>query len=92
MDIRISTRTLLVEHDSNVMGQQIMLGISLLTRPLRDVTDSLIVSLTCLTTFLLTRPLRDVTNPGKIDCMLLTISTHTPLAGRDYDPVLLSTL
>ena len=38
MGIRISTRTLLVEHDSNVMGQQIMLGISLLTRPLRDVT------------------------------------------------------
>ena len=60
MGIRISTRTLLVEHDSNVMGQQIMLGISLLTRPLRDVTSYGTVRM-YKPAFLLTRPLRDVT-------------------------------
>ena len=54
----------------------------LLTRPLRDVTKTLL-GLPSVQLFLLTRPLRDVTytdgacsgNPG--------ISTHTPLAGRD---------
>ena len=33
--------------------------------------------------FLLTRPLRDVTERGYLSSCRSTISTHTPLAGRD---------
>ena len=35
-------------------------------------------------TFLLTRPLRDVTRPSTPVMYSTTISTHTPLAGRDF--------
>ena len=55
----------------------------LLTRPLRDVTMSFAENVV-LFLFLLTRPLRDVT-PSKVQVFLVSsISTHTPLAGRDF--------
>ena len=54
----------------------------LLTRPLRDVTQT---GSGCIRTcsFLLTRPLRDVTVTGTLQSGDVAISTHTPLAGRD---------
>ena len=54
----------------------------LLTRPLRDVTY---FRLNCIASilFLLTRPLRDVTNSARAATLISSISTHTPLAGRD---------
>ena len=54
----------------------------LLTRPLRDVTGWL-YSRKRRMEFLLTRPLRDVTPPRFKACPFSSISTHTPLAGRD---------
>ena len=57
----------------------------LLTRPLRDVTI-LHHSFTLFHLFLLTRPLRDVTSTSIRGLSASTISTHTPLAGRDYKP------
>ena len=54
----------------------------LLTRPLRDVTC--FGQCNCYNNlFLLTRPLRDVTELAEVAEPVLTISTHTPLAGRD---------
>ena len=56
--------------------------IFLLTRPLRDVTH-IPIHTNAGGGFLLTRPLRDVTYLlGKIILVVL-ISTHTPLTGRD---------
>ena len=55
----------------------------LLTRPLRDVTDGQGKKRSA-TEFLLTRPLRDVTLTLMMLLMGLAISTHTPLAGRDF--------
>ena len=61
-------------------------GEFLLTRPLRDVTNALQKVLPALK-FLLTRPLRDVTI-YRIPCAgNIRISTHTPLAGRDYSRI-----
>ena len=40
--------------------------------------------------FLLTRPLRDVTSVGNVSYVDKSISTHTPLAGRDYEGLLLT--
>ena len=58
--------------------------IFLLTRPLRDVTH-IPIHTNAGGGFLLTRPLRDVTYLlGKIILVVL-ISTHTPLTGRDGD-------
>ena len=55
----------------------------LLTRPSRDVTKySLFQSRQEI--FLLTRPSRDVTYTCQANLMHIRISTHTPLAGRDY--------
>ena len=59
----------------------------LLTRPLRDVTAYRLVD-NKLNEFLLTRPLRDVTRVQCYIRMMLAISTHTPLAGRDRLPPL----
>ena len=55
----------------------------LLTRPLRDVTGFAYVGIEILA-FLLTRPLRDVTHFHPFMRNKTIISTHTPLAGRDY--------
>ena len=55
----------------------------LLTRPLRDVTYFLGVGM-ARNGFLLTRPLRDVTWLHRKTLTDFKISTHTPLAGRDY--------
>ena len=38
-------------------------------------------------TFLLTRPLRDVTTHARCRLLSRLISTHTPLAGRDFRPL-----
>ncbi len=54
----------------------------LLTRPSRNVTMSCIVK-DGGEQFLLTRPSRDVTIGRKRYEKVITISTHTPLAGRD---------
>ena len=55
----------------------------LLTRPSRDVTFML-GFLTWARKFLLTRPSRDVTALLLVAAYWTLISTHTPLAGRDY--------
>ena len=55
----------------------------LLTRPLRDVTPCSSFLSPELPGFLLTRPLRDVTARTILPDVILMISTHTPLAGRD---------
>ena len=54
----------------------------LLTRPLRDVTSTIVVKHWKLQ-FLLTRPLRDVTRDDVWYTLRTKISTHTPLTGRD---------
>ena len=54
----------------------------LLTRPLRDVTI-VFYTLNVTDQFLLTRPLRDVTAIITGACSAASISTHTPLTGRD---------
>ena len=60
----------------------------LLTRPLRDVTQiQKCIDLYLL--FLLTRPLRDVTEALGRKAARYVISTHTPLAGRDNNVVML---
>ena len=56
----------------------------LLTRPLRDVTRLYISAILYSSLFLLTRSLRDVTNPNDEELDGCIVSTHTPLAGRDY--------
>ena len=55
----------------------------LLTRPLRDVTRGRLARLVITNRFLLTRPLRDVTCSSVLACGSSSISTHTPLTGRD---------
>ena len=55
----------------------------LLTRPSRDVTD-MSGCLSSSRTFLLTRPSRDVTAITQLPVRWTWISTHTPLAGRDF--------
>ena len=56
----------------------------LLTRPSRDVTRSP-AHFSGRHKFLLTRPSRDVTEVNMKTNIDITISTHTPLAGRDSD-------
>ena len=56
----------------------------LLTRPLRGAT-SLLSPFFCKLKFLLTRPLRGATLPRPISMKCSVISTHTPLAGRDFE-------
>ena len=58
----------------------------LLTRPLRDVTRGRLARLVITNRFLLTRPLRDVTCSSVLACGSSSISTHTPLTGRDRIP------
>ena len=59
------------------------LGIKfLLTRPLRDVTAVFLMNALGIK-FLLTRPLRDVTTKIWVSKTMSSISTHTPLTGRD---------
>ena len=60
-----------------------MPGVFLLTRPLRDVTI-FDINDNELLEFLLTRPLRDVTKIRLWREYGRQISTHTPLAGRDF--------
>ena len=59
------------------------LPIFLLTRPLRGVTSLPVCSSIC-RLFLLTRPLRGVTNFRLCYVPIEGISTHTPLARRDW--------
>ena len=58
----------------------------LLTRPLRDVTYSSFTNPSAII-FLLTRPLRDVTFQHRDYKIVDHISTHTPLTGRDSNPM-----
>ena len=54
----------------------------LLTRPSRGATCSF-HCIRCSFTFLLTRPSRGATNRKALNSYGMSISTHTPLAGRD---------
>ena len=56
----------------------------LLTRPSRDVTD-LYSTESGYSEFLLTRPSRDVTQVSELFQFGCSISTHTSLAGRDWE-------
>ena len=57
--------------------------IFLLTRPSRDVTLKGKIQFLDDYEFLLTRPSRDVTDSSNRANLLIRISTHTSLAGRD---------
>ena len=59
----------------------------LLTRPSRDVTIKYFILFTFYDLFLLTRPSRDVTDFDIEEDADDTISTHTPLAGRDFSVI-----
>ena len=81
--VGISTHTPLAGRDCSVSSLYICDQSFLLTRPLRDVTryDTRHERNN---RFLLTRPLRDVTVRRTYYEGITSISTHTPLAGRDH--------
>ena len=81
--VDISTHTPLAGRDHVTPGLY-MTDSFLLTRPLRDVTI-ILARYALIRIFLLTRPLRDVTPQPDTAEQPQPISTHTPLAGRDFD-------
>ena len=83
VDVLISTHTSLAGRDTDHPWTCIK-SIFLLTRPSRDVTFyNFIVMIPCV--FLLTRPSRDVTCLQLVNQQQIRISTHTSLAGRDFN-------
>ena len=80
--LSISTHTPLAGRDNLNLSVQEHDFTFLLTRPSRDVTRTRSV-ISPIGIFLLTRPSRDVTHSCIIVSVTESISTHTPLAGRD---------
>ena len=83
-NFNISTHTSLAERDAVPSGSARISSGFLLTHPLWDVTWSWLSAYPEIYPFLLTRSLRDVTTADAVRRFEIDISTHMPLAGRDW--------